>query len=95
MPEQLIDNTTRHRYEYLAEGATSFIDYRRSDGVIALTHAEVPRELEGHGIGSRMTRAVLDAIRATGEKVLPQCPFVEVFMRRHPEYQDLLVPPTH
>jgi uncharacterized protein len=90
MSQELTDNTDRSRYEYSAEGAISFIDYRRSSGVVALTHAEVPRELEGRGVGSRMARAVLDAIRARGEKVIPQCSFVAAFIRRHPEYQDLV-----
>ena len=90
MAQELTDNTARSRYEYAAEGAVSFIDYRRSAGVIALTHAEVPPQLEGRGIGSRMARAVLDAIRAKGEKVIPQCSFVAAFIRRHPEYQDLV-----
>ena len=91
MSQELTDNADRSRYEYSAEGAISFIDYRRSSGVVALTHAEVPRALEGRGIGSRMARAVLDAIRARGEKVVPQCSFVAAYIRRHPEYQDLVV----
>jgi len=90
MSQELVDNTAKSRYEFSAEGALSFIDYRRSPGVIALTHAEVPSQLEGRGIGSRMARAVLDAIRATGDKVLPQCSFVAAFIRRHPEYQDMV-----
>ena len=90
MAKELTDNTALGRYEYAAEGAISFIDYRRASGVIALTHAEVPPQLEGRGIGSRMARAVLDAIRANGEKVIPQCSFVASFIRRHPEYQDLV-----
>ena len=90
MTQELTDNTARGRYEYRAEGAVSFIDYRRANGVVALTHAEVPPQLEGRGIGSRMVRAVLDAIRANGEKMVPACSFVAAFVRRHPEYQDLV-----
>ena len=90
MSQELVDNTTKSRYEFSAEGALSFIDYRRSSGIVALTHAEVPSQLEGRGIGSRMARAVLDAIRAKDEKVIPQCSFVAAFIRRHPEYQDMV-----
>jgi len=86
----LIDNTARSRYEWPVEGRTAFVDYRRSDGVLALTHAEVPRELEGRGVGSAMVRAVLEAARANGEKVRPLCSFVAAYMRRHLEFQDLL-----
>ncbi len=90
MAPELTDNTARSRYEYAADGAVSFIDYRRSPGVVALTHAEVPPALEGRGVGSRMVRAVLDAIRPSGDKVVPACSFVAAFIRRHPEYQDLV-----
>ena len=86
----VVDNTARSRFEFVVDGQTAFIDYRRTRGVIALTHAEVPPEIEGRGVGTQMAREVLDAIRASGEKVIPQCSFVEAFIRRNPEYQDLL-----
>jgi len=87
---QLIDNTARSRYEWPVDGRTAFVDYRRRDGVLALTHAEVPPELEGRGVGSAMVHAVLEAARANGEKVQPLCSFVAAYMRRHKEFQDLL-----
>lgn len=86
----IIDNTARNRFEYEIEGRTAFIDYRRAGNVLSLTHAAVPRELEGRGIGSSMVRDTLDLIRGRGEKVVPVCSFVDVFIRRHPDYQDLL-----
>ena len=86
----IIDNTARNRFEYEVEGRTAFIDYRRAGNVLSLTHATVPRELEGRGIGSAMVRDTLDLIRGRGEKVVPVCSFVDVFIRRHPDYQDLL-----
>jgi predicted GNAT family acetyltransferase len=32
----------------------------------------------------------LDLVRADGEKVVPQCPFVAAYIKRHAEYQPLL-----
>ena len=90
MAREIVDNVTRSRYEYAVEEKTSFIDYRRNSGVITLSYAKVPPELEGRGIGACMVLAALDDIRARGEKVIPQCGFVAAVMRRHPEYQDLL-----
>ena len=86
----VIDNSSRNRFEYTVEGHTAFIDYRRAAGVVSLTHAEVPTELEGRGIGSHMVRGTLDLIRERGEKVIPACSFVAAFIRRNPDYQDLL-----
>ena len=90
MAREIVDNIARSRYEYVVDEKTAFIDYHRNDGVITLSYAKVPPELEGRGIGGRMVLAALDDIRARGEKVIPQCGFVAAVMRRHPEYEDLL-----
>jgi uncharacterized protein len=86
----LTDNPATRRFEMLVEGRTAFVAYRRGDGVIHLDHAEVPAELEGRGVGSRLVRATLDAVRETGLKVVPRCSFVAAFIKRNAEYQDLL-----
>lgn len=86
----VVDNTARSRFEYEVEGRTAFISYRRAGDVLSLTHAEVPVELEGRGVGSSMVRGTLDLIRQRDEKVVPACSFVAAFIQRHAEYQDLL-----
>jgi predicted GNAT family acetyltransferase len=83
------DNPGRNRYELELDGGTAFVTYRRSPGVVTLLHAEVPRELQGHGFGSALVRGTLDLVRAEGSKAVPVCPFIVAFMRRHPEYRDL------
>jgi predicted GNAT family acetyltransferase len=87
------DNTARNRYEMDLDGGTAYIDYRKSPGVVTLVYAMVPPALRGRGHGARMTRAVLELIRAQGDKVVPHCGFVATYMRRHPEYADLLLKP--
>lgn len=93
----VLDNAARARFELLLEGdAIAFIDYR--DQAVApgaarvrvLTHAEVPHALRGRGIGARLARGALDLIRARGERLVPRCPFIVDFLRRNPEYLDLL-----
>ena len=52
---ELFDNAPRKRYEFRIDGLTPMIEYAKpADGVIVLTHTEVPRELAGRGIGSRL-----------------------------------------
>lgn len=86
----VIDNTARLRFEMNAQGQTCFIDYRRNGSVVSMTHAEVPPELEGRGLGSALTKGALDLVRARNETVVPVCPFIAVYIQRHPEYQPLL-----
>jgi uncharacterized protein len=64
--------------------------YRMIDGVMWLTHTEVPPALQGRGIAAALVQAALAHARAQGLKVRPACSYVRTYMRRHPETQDLL-----
>jgi uncharacterized protein len=90
MTETVQNNTTKHRYELDVEGHIAASYYQLSGDVITFTHTEVPKELEGKGIGSRLVKGALDQVRADGLKVVPQCPFVKGYIDKHPEYADLL-----
>ncbi|HTT02988.1 MAG TPA: GNAT family N-acetyltransferase [Steroidobacteraceae bacterium] len=85
------DNRERSRYELDTDRGRAFIDYRRSAGVVSLLHAEVPPSLRGGGIGSALVAGTLAIVRQQGERVVPRCPFVAIYIKRHPEFQDLLV----
>ena len=90
MASNVRDNTERHRFELDADGHIAFSNYKRADGVLTILHTEVPKELEGRGIGSALIRGVLDIARAQGLKVIAVCPFATGYIERHPEYADLL-----
>jgi uncharacterized protein len=85
------DNTARNRFEMDVGNDVAIVNYRLSPGVLMLTHTEVPQELEGQGLGSTIVRGVLQIARARGLKVVPACGFVSAFIRKNPEFQDLLV----
>jgi predicted GNAT family acetyltransferase len=90
MTEKFRDNETGNRFELEIEGAIAFVSYRKSPGAITLEHTEVPPQLGGKGIGSQIARATLDAVRAQGRKLTVECEFIQGFMGKHPEYNDLL-----
>ena len=92
---QLHHDTGRQRYEAQAGGATlGYVEYRSgADGALVLTHTVVRPEYEGQGVGGFLARGVLDAARAAGRSVMPECSFITAYLRRHPA--DLaLVPPA-
>lgn len=89
MSDDVRDFPDRHRFELGLDGHTAFATYRRGNGVLTILHTEVPKELSGRGIGSKLVRGVLDLARAEGAKVKPLCPFVAAYMDKHPEYADL------
>ena len=79
------------RYEIERDGeVVGFADYRLAGDVVVMPHVEVRRDLRGGTIGSELVRAALDDVRSRGRRVRPLCPFVVSFIRRHPEYRDLV-----
>ena len=94
------DSPGRRRFELsLGEQGTAFIDYREEPGaagtaqgrrVLVLLHAEVPVALRGGGIGARLTRGTLELMRAREERAVPRCPYVVDFIRRHPDFGDVV-----
>lgn len=90
MTDNFRDNADLNRFELDVEGSTAFVVYRKSPGAITLVHTEVPPELGGKGIGSKIARATLDAVRTQGRKLSVECEFIQSFMAKHSEYNDLL-----
>jgi uncharacterized protein len=86
----VIDNRAEQQFTLEAGGETAIAAYQREGDVIVFTHTVVPPAIEGRGIGSKLVRAALDAARDQKLRVVPQCPFVAAFIKRHPEYEDLL-----
>jgi predicted GNAT family acetyltransferase len=85
------DNPEELRYELVDDGqVVGEILYRRDPGRIVLVHTEISPTREGHGLASELVAGALDDIRATGLRVVPICPFVRAYLRRHPEYADLV-----
>jgi uncharacterized protein len=90
MTDNFRDNEERNRFELDVGGTIAFVAYRKSPDTITLVHTEVPPELGGKGIGSKLARAALDAVRAQGRKLIVECDFIRNFMSKHSEYNDLL-----
>jgi predicted GNAT family acetyltransferase len=85
------DNPEAGRYEALVgEAVAGFAEYRLVGGRVVFTHTEVADAFEGHGVGSVLAKAALDDVRAKGKPVTPLCPFIAAYIRRHPEYVDLV-----
>jgi predicted GNAT family acetyltransferase len=77
----------RHDADYIG-----LIDYTMRAGgtVLAMTHTEVRPDRQGGGIAGVLAKAALDDVRARQLKVEPVCPYIATFIRRHPDYADLL-----
>jgi hypothetical protein len=86
----ITNNTAAGQFESPTAHGTAILKYVVRGNVIDLVHTVVPQEAEGQGIGAALVRAALDDARAKGLKVMPSCPFVHSYVKRHREYADLI-----
>ncbi|MCN9241675.1 N-acetyltransferase [Streptomyces sp. RY43-2] len=95
MEPQVVNRPERSRYEVLAgdDGTETagFAEYFLSEGEIAFIHTETDPRFAGRGLGGLLAQSALDDARARGLHVLPYCPFIRGWIRKHPEYADLVL----
>ncbi len=79
------------RYEIRLDGRrVGLADFYRRGDVVVIPHTETSPEFGGRGLASKLVRYCLDDIRAQGLRVEPACPFVAAYIRKNPEYADLV-----
>jgi uncharacterized protein len=89
---RVVDNPDELQYElWLGQTRAGFLAYRREPGTVVLIHTDVDPAYEGQGLGSRLVAGAIADVRSRGLKLVPLCPFVARYLRRHPEHQDLVV----
>jgi hypothetical protein len=85
------DNPGQSRFElWLGTTRAGLIEYRSKPGVVFLVHTEVDPAFAGQGLGERLVTGALEDLRARGLKLVPLCPFVRAYLRRHPDQADLV-----
>jgi predicted GNAT family acetyltransferase len=91
MDIRVVDNSEEHRFELWRDDVRAgFVTYRLHDPVITFIHTEVDPAFSGEGLGARLATGALDSARERGLKVKPLCPFIASYIKRNPEYADLV-----
>jgi predicted GNAT family acetyltransferase len=85
-------NSELHRLELEVEGSIAFIKYKLDGEMLFLIHTEVPPALEGKGAGSAIVQKALQYAKDNNFKIVPICPFVQSYLKRHKEWNDIIVP---
>ena len=93
MTRMVEDNPELSRFELRVDGElVGWSEYRPAGDSVIVAHTEIDERREGEGLGSALVRGTLDHIRASGKSVIPTCAFTAEYIRRHPEYVDLVAP---
>ncbi|WP_028312988.1 GNAT family N-acetyltransferase [Derxia gummosa] len=82
---QVVHNPGASRFEATVEGQLCVADYYLDGQRMVMNHTGVPRALEGRGIAARLVAAAFAHAAREGLTIVPQCSYVAVWARRHPE----------
>lgn len=90
---EVVHEPEESRFAVHAAGHTAVLEYQRVGERVVMPHTVVPGPLEGRGIGGRLARTALEWAGQENLRVVPLCPFVRAYIRRHPEYAVLTTRP--
>ena len=69
----------------LPDGEAQLVYASFGDDLLDLQHTEVPPSGHGEGVGDALVRAALAYARERDLNVIATCPYVQAWLRRHPE----------
>lgn len=90
MPLQINHDPASGRFSTQVDGHAAELLYRRQDRHLLIDHTGVPEAIGGRGVAGQLVKAALDYARAEGLRVVPLCSYSAEYVRRHPEYADLV-----
>lgn len=86
----LINDTSSRQFEMEVEGRMAKVEYELNGTKMFLTHAKVPKALEGLGVGVAIVERVFSYIEENNLKLVPMCAFVTEHLRKHPEWKRIV-----
>ena len=87
----LTHNTAQHRYKIASGGALAgYAEYSLVGDAVLFSHTEILPAFEGQGLASKLARFALDDVRTQKLHAIPVCQFIAGYIRKHPEYLDLV-----
>jgi len=86
----VVNNRDAHRFEVDIEGELAVLEYSENADTVDLLHTEVPPSIEGRGVGGALAKAGLEYAKQAGKRVVPTCPFVRAYIKRHPDWSSIV-----
>lgn len=90
MGYEVTHNRQQHRFELVRQGQMAFVEYELEDGIMDIAHTIVPDGIKEQGVGAALMKEALEYAHAHHYAVVPSCAFALLYLKRHPEYRDLL-----
>jgi len=84
-------NDAEHRYELLVGGTLAVQSiFEDLPGHIDFIRTETAKDFEGRGLGKVLAHFALDDVVATGKRIIPHCPFISGYLRKHEGYEQFV-----
>lgn len=80
------DGESKARYVAKIDGVDGFGELTLSkvnDALVIVDHTETPDSMRGMGVAKALAQRLISDARASGQKVIPLCPFVKSYAQRH------------
>jgi uncharacterized protein len=87
---KIFNNEQRLHFETPLGDDFAFIEYRWHKSALVLMHTLVPEGHEGKGIAGALAKFALEYAKEKKLPLIVYCPYVKAYMKRHPEYDNLL-----
>ncbi|WP_327313375.1 GNAT family N-acetyltransferase [Streptomyces sp. NBC_01235] len=85
----------RHRYEIFVDGERAGLtSYRDHDDQRVFYHTEIDEAHAGRGLAAQLVQQALTDVRHSGKRIVPVCPYVAKYLRKHDEFADITDPVT-
>ncbi|MET7648176.1 GNAT family N-acetyltransferase [Streptomyces sp. NPDC005426] len=86
---------TKHRYVILVDDEPAGLTaYRDREDQRVFYHTEIDVAFAGQGLASVLVQQALTDVRASGKRIVPVCPYVAKFLKKHDEFADIVDPVT-
>ena len=89
---EVVRNEAENRFEAWVEGQLCKLDYFLDGKAFVIAHVGVPLEFRGQGVAGKIVQASLEYARERSLRVIPMCSYAAIYIRKHPQYMDLMKP---
>lgn len=87
---EVIHNEAENRFETWIDDRLSKLDYMQDGDTIVMTHVGVNPDHRGRGVAGKLTQVALEYAKGKSLRVIPMCSYVAAYIRRHPQYAELM-----
>jgi hypothetical protein len=86
---EVVRNETENRYEaWSGDALAGVAEYRERGDRTIFTHTEVDPAFEGQGVAKALAAAALADTVRRGRLIVPLCPFIADYLKKHREYDE-------